>query len=150
MLNNFFVCDIKMISKWYHLNERISVHHRNTLVFTTNTLNQIIADSKNKTLVSFFGYFWSFLLPPKIWLAVNVHKYYKMHLEKSLFSADGDRFTFTIGSYFRRIGIVVPHNSHATKSTPIPQNHSTYIFGQNLTIPYPNSPSTLPSRTTIK
>ena len=29
------------------------VRHRNTLVFTTNTLIQILADSKNKTLVSF-------------------------------------------------------------------------------------------------
>ena len=42
-----------MISKRYHLNELIDVRHRNTLVFTTNTLIQIIADSKNKTLVLF-------------------------------------------------------------------------------------------------
>ena len=51
---------------------------------------------------------------------------------------------------FHRTGIVVPHNSHATKSTPIPpkipQNHSTHLFGQNLTIPYPNSPSNSPSK----
>ena len=40
---------------------------------------------------------------------------------------------------FHRTGIVVPLYSHATKSTPIPQNHSTHLFGQNLTIPYPNS-----------
>ena len=40
---------------------------------------------------------------------------------------------------FCRIGIVVPLYSHATKSTPIPKNHSTPLFGQNLTIPYPNS-----------
>ena len=59
-----------------------------------------------------------------------------------------DRFTFTICSHFHRIGIVVPHNSHATKSTPIPSHHlksrslySTQLFGQNLTILYPNSHS---------
>ena len=34
---------------------------------------------------------------------------------------------------------MVPLYSHATKSTPIPKNHSTHLFGQNLTIPYPNS-----------
>ena len=42
-----------MISKWYHLNEPINARHRNTLVFTTNTLNQISPDSKNKTIVLF-------------------------------------------------------------------------------------------------
>ena len=71
-----------------------------------------------------------------------VHFYYKMHIEKHGLRQYGDRFTFTICSHFRRIGIVVPHNSHAIKSTPTPktpQNHSTHIFGQNLTIPYPNS-----------
>ena len=62
--------------------------------------------------------------------------------------ADGDMFTFTICSYFHCIGIVVPLYSHTTKSTPIPSYHqksrslySTHLFGQNLTIPYPNSHS---------
>ena len=54
-------------------------------------------------------------------------------------AAVGGVFTFTICSHFRRTGIVVPLYSHATKSTPILKNHSTHIFGQNLTIPYPNS-----------
>ena len=40
--------------------------------------------------------------------------------------------------------LVVPHNSHATKSASIPpktpKNHSTPLFGQSLTIHYPNSP----------
>ena len=58
---------------------------------------------------------------------------------KILFIAVGGRFTFTICSHFHRTGIVVPHNSHATKSNSIPKNHSTHLFGQNLTIPYPNS-----------
>ena len=56
-------------------------------------------------------------------------------------------FTFTICSHFRRIGIVVPLYSHATNFTPTPSyhpkshpHHSTHIFGQNLTIPYLNSP----------
>ena len=62
-------------------------------------------------------------------------------LRKITVAAVGGKFTFTICSHFRRIGIVVPHNSHATKSTPIPQNHSTHIFGQNLTISYTNSHS---------
>ena len=70
---------------------------------------------------------------------VNVHFYYKMHLEKSRFAAVGGKFTFTICSYFHRTGIVVPLYSHATKSTSIPKNYSTHIFGQNLTILYPNS-----------
>ena len=57
---------------------------------------------------------------------------------------------------FCRIGIVVPLYSHATKSTPItlptqtPKNHSTHLFGQNLTIPYPNSPSKSTPKTTTK
>ena len=75
--------------------------------------------------------------------AVNVHFYYKMHIEKHSLQQYGDRFTFTICSHFHRTGIVVPHNSHATKSTPIPpkipKNHSTHFFGQTLTIPCPNS-----------
>ena len=37
MFSSAIYVDIKIISKWYHINERISVHHRNTLVFTTNT-----------------------------------------------------------------------------------------------------------------
>ena len=45
---------------------------------------------------------------------------------------------------FRRICIVVPLYSHTTKSTPISQKHSTHLFGQNLTIPYPNSLSKSP------
>ena len=76
--------------------------------------------------------------------AVNVHFYYKIHIEKSLFAAVGGRFTFTICSYFHRTGIVVPLYSHATKSTPTPshhppntQNHSTHLVGQNLTISLP-------------
>ena len=73
-----------------------------------------------------------------------VHFYYKMHIEKHGLQQYGDRFTFTICSYFHRTGIVVPLYSHATKSNSIPKNHSTHIFGQNLTIPYQNSPSTSP------
>ena len=60
-------------------------------------------------------------------------------LRKIRLAAVGGKFTFTICSHFRRTGIVVPHNSHAIKSTPMPKNHSTHAFGQNLTIPYPNS-----------
>ena len=40
-------------------------------------------------------------------------------LRKITLAAVGDRFTFTICSYFCRIGIVVPLYSHATKSTSI-------------------------------
>ena len=42
-------------------------------------------------------------------------------LRNQLETVGGDRFTFTVYSYFHRTGIVVPHNSHATKSTPIPK-----------------------------
>ena len=51
--------------------------------------------------------------------AVNVYFYHKKHVEKHGLQQYGDRFTFTICSHFHRTGIVVPHNSHATKSTPI-------------------------------
>ena len=56
------------------------------------------------------------------------------------------RFTFNSLFIVVLMYLVVPLYSHATKSTPIslklhqtPKNHSTHIFGQNLTIPYPNS-----------
>ena len=77
--------------------------------------------------------------------AVNVHFYYKMHVEIIAYSSRGDRFTFTICSYFRRTGIVVPHNSHVTKSTPTPSYHSNIpkSFDPPLrtkpNYPYPNS-----------
>ena len=61
-------------------------------------------------------------------------------LRKIRLAAVGGKFTFTICSYFRRTGIVVPLYSHVTKSISIPpKNHSTHLFGQNLTIPYLNS-----------
>ena len=62
----------------------------------------------------------------------------KCTLKNTACSSRG-RFTFTICSHFRRIGIVVPLYSHATKFNSIPQNYSTHLFGQNLTIPYLNS-----------
>ena len=71
-------------------------------------------------------------------------------LRKITVCSSRGRFTFTICSHFRRTGIVVPLYSHATKSTSIPKNHSTHLFGQNLTIPYPNSPSKSTPRTTTK
>ena len=65
-------------------------------------------------------------------------------------AAVGGKFTFTICSHFHRIGIVVPLYSHATKSTSIPKNHSTHLFGQNLTIPYPNPHSKSTQKPTTK
>ena len=47
-------------------------------------------------------------------LLQNAHKNNRLQQQ-------GDRFTFNILLIFRRIGIVVPHNSHATKSTSIPK-----------------------------
>ena len=89
--------NIKMISKRYHTNERITVRHRNTLVFATNTLNQIAANSKNKTLVSFFGCFWDLwkllvtvnnsACSQCLFLLQNAHR--KNGLQQS-----GDMFTF--------------------------------------------------------
>ena len=108
-----------MISKWYHLNEPVNVCHRNTLVFCTNTLIQILTDSKKQNNCIIFRLLWELFITVKnstcvqcLFLLQNAHW-------KSLFSADGDRFTFTICSHFRRTGIVVPLYSHATKSTPI-------------------------------
>ena len=90
LLNNCWMCWIaKFWYKCQNYDTRTFVHHRNTLVFTTNTLNQILADSKNKTVVLFFGYFGSFLLPSKIRLVFNVHFYYKMHIENNGYSSTG-------------------------------------------------------------
>ena len=61
----------------------------------------------------------------------NVLKYTAV----SSFSEDGGKFTFNSLFIVVLMYLVVPHNSHATKSTPILKNHSTHIFGQNLTIP---------------
>ena len=64
-----------------------------------------------------------------------------------VFSDDGDRFTFNSLLIVVLMYLVVPHNSHATKSIPTPPpkypksrlRYSTHLFGQNLTISYPNS-----------
>ena len=49
-------------------------------------------------------------------------------LRKITLAAVGGKFTFTICSHFHRIGIVVPHNSHATKSTPTPPQNTLILF----------------------
>ena len=142
-----------MISKRYHLNERICVCHRNTLVFTTNTLIQILADSKNKTLVLFFGYFGSFLLPLIIRLVVNVHFYYKIHIEKYGLQQYGVCLHFKVLKCFA-VQVQQFHSTH-TPQNPLryhPKSrslHSTHLFGQNLTIPYPNSYPRTTTKTTI-
>ena len=65
----------------------------------------------------------------------NVLKY----LTVSVVLIGRGKFTFNSLFIVVLMYLVIPHNSHATKSTPILKNHSTHIFGQNLTIPYPNS-----------
>ena len=70
-------------------------------------------------------------------------------LRKIRLAAVGGKFTFTICSYFRRIGIVVPLYSHAIKSTPTPSKYQKSFdpsLRTKLNYPLPK----LSSKTTTK
>ena len=102
--------------KWQNYDTRTFVRHRNTLVFTTNTLNQTITDSKTKRLYH-FRLLFGLLVTVNNSTCVQCSLLLQNAFRKIRLAAVGGKFTFTICSHFHRTGIVVPHNSHVTKST---------------------------------
>ena len=105
----------------------------------------MLAGSKNKTLVSFSATLGASCYRQKIDLCSMFIFITKCTLKTRLAAVRGVYLHFKVLKCFA-VPVQQFHSTHTLQNplrhhliTQTPQNHSTHIFGQNLTIPYQNS-----------